>query len=115
MGSAAALLVKAAVVISLDFFDFVFFGHALPSVAIGVPLSGFAIKLSALRTARLRPSSGASSANRSETLADAVGVNRAELGRGPCRRGKAVFHGELGLKHLVDPFGIGRVVNVASQ
>ena len=117
----------AAVGTSLVFFDFdflVFIARALTSFAIGVHFdagpvtvsadltaflrpSGGMMKLSALRTASLRPSGGGSMANRVETLDHAVAINRDVLGSAPWVRGKAVLPGELGLKHLVDPFCIG--------
>ena len=103
---------------SLHFFDFdflVFFGHAAISVAAGISLRCGARKLNARRRASLRPSGGPSRANRGETLGDPVCVKSDEFWRAPCGRGKAVLPGVLGFEHLVDPFSIGRVANVASR
>ena len=100
------------------FFDFdflVFFGHAGISVAPGVPLSEGAMKLSARRRASLRPSGGPSRANRGETLGDPVCVNSDEFWRAPCGRRKAVLPGVFGFEHLVDPFSIGLVANMARR
>ena len=140
MGSAAALLdVMTAAATSLDFFNavsmsFVFlfdFGfldflwRALLSVfpidtgpvALGARLKAFlgpivgAMKLSARRTARLRPSGGGCWANRAEAFGDAGGVDCHEFGRAALRSGK----GALGCKHLADSFSFGRVVKVGSR
>ena len=131
MGSAAALLDDmTAAATSLDFFDavamslvffdlgfLVFFGRALLSVVTKLPsaidflVRGGAMKLSARRTASLRPSGGGCRANGAEAFGDAVGVNCDEFGRGAWGSGKA----ELGCKHLSDSFCIGRVVNVARR
>ena len=106
-----------AVASSLHFlfdFDFlVFFGHAGISVASGVSLRCGAMKLSARRRASLSPRAGASRANRVETLGEPVCVNSDELGMASLGKRKAVLPGVLGFEHLVDPFSIGRVVNVA--
>ena len=112
-----AVVAASAVAGSMDFFfdfDFLaFFAHAGISLGPGVPLSCGAMKLSHRRRASLRPNAGASTANRGETLVDPVCVNSDEIWRAPCGRGKAVLPGVLGFEHLVEPFSIGRVVNVA--
>ena len=128
---------------SLDFFDAMamslvflfdfgflfFFGRVLLSVipfdtgpvAFGARLKAFlgpnvgAMKLSGRRTASLRPSGGGSRTNGAETLGDAILGNCDEFGRAAWRSGKAVFPGELGSKHLVDSFCIGRVGKGASR
>ena len=132
MGSAAALLDDmTAAATSLDFFDavamslvfffdlgfLVFFGRALLSVVTTLPCAidflvrGGAMKLSARRTACLRPSGVGCRANRAEAFGDAVGVNCNEFGRCAWGSEKAA----LGCKHLADSFCIGRVVNVARR
>ena len=136
MGSVAAAVfdVMTAAATSLDFFDavaislvfffdlgfLVFFGRALVSVptlpsAIDFLVRGGAMKLSARRTASLRRSGGGSWTNGAEAFGDAVGVNCDEFGRAAWRSWKAVLPGELGSKHLVDSFCIGRVGTVASR
>ena len=98
-------------------FDFlVFFGHGGISAAAGVALSGGARKLSARRSASLRPSAGDPSlANCGETLADPVRVNRDELGRATWGKGQALLHGALCFDHLGDSFCVGPVANLASR
>ena len=142
MESVAAVLdVMTAAATSLDFFDavaislvfffnlgfLVFFGRALLSVVTTLPCAivilvrGGAMKLSARRTASLRPSGGGSRTNGAETLGDAILGNSDEFGRAAWRSGKAGlqtscgFKGALGCTHLVDSFCIGRVVNVACR
>ena len=116
MGSGAMVVVAAAASSLHFFFDFdfrVFFGHAGISVTPGVPLRCGAMKLSARRRASLRSTGGASRANRGETLGDPVCVNTDEFWRAPWGRRKAVLPGVLGFEHLVDPFSIRLVANVA--
>ena len=121
IGSAATvlLLVSAAVGTSLNFFfDFAFLGffwRALTFVAIDFPISRCAMRFNGRRTASLLPIGGGSRTNRAETFGDPVGVNRADLRRGPSRRGKALLPGVVGLKHVVDPFSIGRICKEASR
>ena len=113
------MVVVAAAASSLQFFfdfDFlVFFGHTAISVAAGISLRCGARKLNARRRASLRPCGGPSRANRGETLGDPVCVNSDEFWRAPWGRRKAVLPGVLGFEHLVDPFSIGRVANVARR
>ena len=49
------------------------------------------------------------------TDGDSFGVNCDELGSGPWTSVKAVVPVVLGCKHLLDPFRIDRVANVASR
>ena len=124
MGSAAET--AAAVGISLVFFDFgVFFGGSVTFDAGPVTsLAGLVAflcpslgtrKFTARPTDSLRPSGGDSRTNRLQTLGDPFGVNRAEFGRASWGSVKAVLSGVLGLKHLVDPFSIGRGAKVARR
>ena len=120
MGSAVIVVVAASAVASslyfLFYFDFlVYFGHAGMSVAPGVPLSCGAMKLCARRRASLRPSGGSSRANRDETLGDPVCVNSDEFWRASLGTRKAVLPRVFGFEHLLDPFSIGRVVNMARR
>ena len=73
-----------------------------------------AIKLSARRTASLRPSDGYKRGNGAETLSDSLGVNRDEFARAPWGRGKGLLPVVLCHKQLVDPVYVAREVNVAS-
>ena len=110
---AASAVVASSVHFFFDFDFLVFFGHAGIYVAPGVPLSGGAMKFTAPRRASLRPRGVGSRANRCETLADPVGVNRVDLGMATLGKGKAMLLGHLCVENPVDPFSIGRVVHVA--
>ena len=111
---------------SQDFFAFrIFLGRAVTfdagPVAFGARLKAFlgpnagAMKVSARRTASLRPSCGDSRVNGAEPLADSVGLNCVEIGRASWGTGKAMLPGVHGLKHLDDRFSIGRVAKVARR
>ena len=123
MGSAAAgavLDVLTAAGMSLDFFDLdfiVFFGLALISLVFTLPCAivflvrGDPMKLSARRTASMRPSGAGCRANHAEAFGDAVCVDCDEFGTGAWGSGKAV----LFCKHLLDSFCIGREAYVARR
>ena len=54
-------------------------------------------------------------ANPGLTLGDPVGVNLDEFCRAPCGKRKAELPGVLGFVHLLEPFSIGFVANVAMR
>ena len=135
VAAASLVLVATAAVTTsmalLDCYILVFFARALTSVAIVVqfdagPVIGSAgliaflrpscraMKLTARRLTSLLTSGGGSRENRVEKLGVSFGVNRDERGSGPCGRRQAVIPGVLGLKHLLVPFCVGRVVMLGS-
>ncbi len=105
MGSAASVVIDvlSALWTSLDFcldLDFrVFFARALIYVVSPLNFSidmlerCCAMKVSARRTACLRPSGGVARSNRADALGDAVGLNCHEFRRGPSWTWKAVPKG----------------------